>query len=38
MKRVALLLCFIGISGILFIGAMEKQPRFDLATVAAISH
>jgi len=38
MKRVALILCFIGVAGILAISAWEKQPYIDEMTIAVIAH
>lgn len=38
LKRTALLLCFIGITGLLLLGAFQEPPMLDLDTVAMISH
>lgn len=38
LKRTALLFCFVGVTGLLFLGALEKPERLDLNTVAVIAH
>jgi hypothetical protein len=37
-KRLALLLCFIGVVGTVFLGVYQREPHLDIPTVAAIAH
>lgn len=37
-KRAALILCCIGVIGIMFLGAYQKPEKLDISTVAAIAH
>jgi hypothetical protein len=38
LKRIALILCLIGVAGVLYLGAYEKPAHLDLKTVGAIAH
>jgi hypothetical protein len=38
LKRTALIFCFVGVMGLLLLGAFEKPERLDLNCVAAIAH
>jgi hypothetical protein len=38
LNRFALILCLIGVIGVVFLGSYEKPQKLDISTVAAIAH